>query len=121
MTLNEVARIIETVYHNKYKLHTTYLYGSGGGYAYKVYHHGRYIGIIADVKHTVLTNLVDVTIVSLPTNASYNTKSIHADVLILRICEEFLEDLRILFKIGVIDTPYSCSTRDFYIEDVRRD
>lgn len=121
MKLEEVTRIIETVYHNKYKLQTTYIYGTNSGYAYKVYRHGRYIGTIADVEQTVLRGITDVTVVSLPTDGSYNTKSYQADVLILRTSEELLQDLRILFKMSVIDTPFNSTHRDFYIEDVRRD
>ena len=122
MKLKEVTRIIETVYHNKYKLQTTALWNERGhGYAYKIYRNGRYIGTIANVEDTVLRGITDVTVLSLPTNGIYNTKSYQADVLILRISEELLQDLRILFKMSVIDTPFNSTHRDFYIEDVRRD
>lgn len=122
MKLEEVTRIIETVYHNKYKLHTTAIWnGHGHGYAYKIYRNDRYIGTIADVRDTVLQGVADVTVLSLPTNGIYNTKSYQADVLILRTSEELLQDLRILFKMSVIDTPFNSTHRDFYIEDVRRD
>lgn len=126
MKLEEVTRIIETVYHNKYKLHTTYLYGTNvygtnSGYAYKIYRKGRYIGTIADVEHTVVRGITDVTVLSLPTDGSYNIKSYQADVLILRTSEELLQDLRVLFKMSVVDTPFHSTHRDFYIEDVRRD
>lgn len=121
MKLEEVTRIIETVYHNKYKLQTTYLYGTHGGYAYKIYRNGRYIGIIADVENTVLKGIADVTVLSLPTDGSYNTKPYQTDVLILRTSEELLQDLRVLFKMSVVDTPFHSTHRDFYIEDVRMD
>lgn len=121
MKLEEVTQIIKTVYHNKYKLQTTYLYGINGGYAYKIYHNGRYIGTIADIKDTVVRSITDVTVLSLPTDGSYNTKSYQTDVLILRTSEELLQDLRVLFKMSVVDTPFHSTHRDFYIEDVRRD
>lgn len=120
MKLEEVTRIIETVYHNKYKLLSVYTY-STIGYVYKIYRHGRYIGTIADIKDTVVRSITDVTVLSLPTDGSYNTKSYQADVLILRTSEELLQDLKVLFKMSVVDTPFHSTHRDFYIEDIRRD